>query len=99
MIADTEGSVDGNAVHRFCQENGARAPGSLEVAPDVSIRMTSKQHPLWHFVDDEDEVELYVVFSAGVRGLPWDGASTSKKEEYAYKVMTIYIHVQIIGII
>lgn len=91
MMSDTEGSVDGNAVRRFRQENEVRAPGSLQVTPDVSVRMTSRQHPLWNFVDDEDEVELYVVFSAGAKGSPWDdGASTSKEEAYAYQVMTIY---------
>ena len=85
MMSDTEGSVDGNAVRRFRQENEVR------VTPDVSVRMTSRQHPLWNFVDDEDEVELYVVFSAGAKGSPWDdGASTSKEEAYAYQVMTIY---------
>lgn len=86
-------SIDGNVVRRLRQDIAF-----VEVEEDeehgVTVRMASKQHPLCNFVDEDDEIELYVTFTQQVRGVPWNNRASSSREEtddpsqYAIQVRT-----------
>ena len=60
------GAIENDGAHRLNQDF---VVDGFE-GEDVVVRMAVPNRPLWHFVDDGEEVELYVTFARDVVGIP-----------------------------
>jgi hypothetical protein len=58
----------------------------VEVIRDVTVRMAVPNRSMWHFVDDGEEVELYVTFAEGVEGVRPTNGDGRVDDELVYKV-------------
>ena len=64
-----------------------------DIDRDVVVRMAVPNRPMWHFVDDGEDVELYVTFAEGVEGEKPTHRDGLDDNEVAYKVTCLFINV------
>ena len=57
-----------------------------ECGEQVVVRMAVPNRPLWHFVDDGEEIELYVTFPDGVSGIPEGNRNVQDNNQLTYPV-------------
>ena len=79
--------VENGGGERSSQNCYVNVGGSgFDCTGDVVVRMAVPNHPLSHFADDGEEVELYVTFPDDVSGVPYRNRNSEIDNELAYEV-------------
>lgn len=87
----TRESVNAQRLNQdFVVVDGCSDPTNVQDV-DVVVRMAVPDRPMWHFIDEGEEVELYVTFADGVVGIPCTNRHGEDDGEYSYKVICINI--------
>ena len=81
------GAMENGGGQRLSQNYYVNVDGSgCDCTGHVVVRMAVPNHPLWHFADDGEEVELYVTFPDDVTGIPDGNKNSEIDSELAYEV-------------